>query len=193
MSAKIALLRIASRLLDYPEDSTISDLSNGIYSEARSLELPELTEMIHHMLTADPITLQEAYVRTFEIGGNTPLYLTAWEMGSSRDRGAKILELKRLILNSGFQIEKKELPDYIPLLLEFLAQTEEDDWPDDLESRIKRYCTEMAKTVRTDNYRSIFALLSRHLRESGVVVNSKHEDIDTVQMPFPLRYEPGGE
>ena len=41
--------------------------------------------------------------------------------GESRDRGEAMVELKRLYEHAGFELSTRELPDYLPVVLEYLS------------------------------------------------------------------------
>ncbi len=50
------------------------------------------------------------------------MYLTYMNTGEQRERGIELLELKQHYKKSGFEVTDKELPDYLPLLLEFFCK-----------------------------------------------------------------------
>ena len=65
--------------------------------------------------------LQEAYVRTFDFDRRASLYLTYHTHGDRRERGLRLVALKRRFSEAGFPLGGNELPDYLPVLLEFAA------------------------------------------------------------------------
>ncbi len=66
--------------------------------------------------------LQEAYVGTFDRGGRaTSLLLFEHVHGESRDRGQAMVDLMEQYRANGLEIDAKELPDYLPLFLEYLS------------------------------------------------------------------------
>jgi len=72
------------------------------------------------------IFLQENYVSIFDRQKKFSLYLFEHIHGDSRERGTAIIDLQNLYKNYNFDIsEAKELPDYIPLFLEFISLIEE--------------------------------------------------------------------
>jgi len=72
------------------------------------------------------IFLQENYVSIFDRQKKFSLYLFEHIYGDSRERGTAIIDLQNLYKNYNFDIsEAKELPDYIPLFLEFISLIEE--------------------------------------------------------------------
>jgi nitrate reductase delta subunit len=60
-------------------------------------------------------------VQTFDLGKRSALYLTFYSAGDRRDRGLVLLRLKRLYRAAGLPLESSELPDYLPVMLEFAA------------------------------------------------------------------------
>lgn len=61
------------------------------------------------------------YVATFDLQKRTGLYLTYYLFGDRRQRGMAFLRLKRLYEAAGWELSTRELPDYLPLMLEFVA------------------------------------------------------------------------
>jgi nitrate reductase molybdenum cofactor assembly chaperone NarJ/NarW len=63
--------------------------------------------------------LQARYVETFDFSRRSSLYLTYHLFGDRRQRGMALLQLKQRYAAAGFDITDAELPDYLPLVLEF--------------------------------------------------------------------------
>lgn len=63
--------------------------------------------------------LQDDYVRTFDFDKRTNLYLTYHLHGDGRRRGVELVRLKRRFREAGLELAEGELPDYLPVLLEF--------------------------------------------------------------------------
>ena len=61
------------------------------------------------------------------------LHLFEHVHGESRDRGQAMVDLKSTYEDHGFEIDAREMPDYIPLFLEFLSLLPEDEARDLLE------------------------------------------------------------
>ena len=77
------------------------------------------------------IALQENYVATFDRNPSHSLHLFEHIHGESRDRGQAMVDLIEAYRRQGFDLAARELPDYLPLVLEFLAQrpqNEVQDW-----------------------------------------------------------------
>jgi nitrate reductase delta subunit len=71
--------------------------------------------------SADPLALEQHYVETFDLDKRCGLYLTFYGEGDRRQRGAALLRLKRLYRAAGLPLEGSELPDFLPVMLEFAA------------------------------------------------------------------------
>jgi nitrate reductase delta subunit len=65
--------------------------------------------------------LAAAAGREFDLHKRCSLYLTFYGQGDRRDRGVALLRLKRMYRAAGLPLEGPELPDYLPVMLEFAA------------------------------------------------------------------------
>ncbi|HPF59995.1 MAG TPA: nitrate reductase molybdenum cofactor assembly chaperone [Candidatus Competibacteraceae bacterium] len=120
-------LKVLSALLCYPQPELQAAL--GEMREVLDQEnlLPErehraLLSLINQMQRADLIELQERYVRLFDRGRALSLHLFEHIHGESRDRGQAMINLLDVYRQHGFELSARELPDYLPLFLEYLAQ-----------------------------------------------------------------------
>ena len=73
------------------------------------------------MLSQGDYDLQENYVALFDRGRGTSLHLFEHVHGYSRDRGQAMVDLKAMYDNHGMTLSQPELPDYLPVFLEFLS------------------------------------------------------------------------
>lgn len=64
---------------------------------------------------------QEFYVQLFDYSRSVSLYLFEHVHGDSKDRGQAMVDLIDLYKESGLQINQSELPDFLPVFLEFLS------------------------------------------------------------------------
>jgi nitrate reductase molybdenum cofactor assembly chaperone NarJ/NarW len=107
---------LLSYLLRYPEDglaqapAAIAELPDG---EVRAC-LEQFVEGL-----PDPVTLRAAYVDTFDLQRRATPYLTFYEHGDTRRRGAALLRLKRLYREAGLEFDSDELPDHRAVMLAF--------------------------------------------------------------------------
>jgi nitrate reductase delta subunit len=83
--------------------------------------LPPLRALIEEYRTRELLDLQERYVLLFDRTRSLSLHLFEHVHGESRDRGQAMVDLKAMYEERGLAIESKELPDFIPLFLEFLS------------------------------------------------------------------------
>ncbi len=83
------------------------------------------------LLASDPLEAQDRWLSLFDRGRSMSLLLFEHIHGESRDRGQAMVDLIEAYRKNGFELDAKELPDYLPLLLEYLSlrpQEEARDW-----------------------------------------------------------------
>jgi len=119
-------LRILGLLLDYPDDLLWESQSEllEIISEAAELS-PEqqaaLAGYIRQFCQQDLLDAQSSYTGLFDRGRATSLLLFEHVHGESRDRGQAMVDLLAQYHAAGLDIDSRELPDYLPLYLEYLS------------------------------------------------------------------------
>lgn len=121
------MLKLIGVLMDYPSE----DLKQGTEELKVLLDqdpvLPAaqqraLVELLDWLRDTDLMDAQACYDGLFERGRSTSLLLFEHVHGDSRDRGQAMVDLMAVYERAGFAIAVRELPDYLPLYLEFLAQ-----------------------------------------------------------------------
>ncbi len=120
-------LKVLSALLCYPQPDMQAALGEVVAVLEQEHRLPErhhqaLSALIQQMATTDLMTLQERYIRLFDRGRALSLHLFEHVHGESRDRGQAMVDLLDVYRQHGFELQARELPDYLPLFLEYLAQ-----------------------------------------------------------------------
>ncbi len=120
-------LKVLSLLLSYPETETLAALDEMAAVINQENRLPEahkksLLALINTYRGADLLDLQEQYVALFDRGRFLSLHIFEHVHGESRDRGQAMVNLLQMYEAHGFELSTQELPDYIPLFLEFLSQ-----------------------------------------------------------------------
>lgn len=125
-------LKALACLLLYPDEELLkslpeieSTLRDSAELDANSKE--QLEELIKWIRETDMSSLQAAYVSTFDIGKHGSLNLFEHTQGDSRDRGHVMVELNRLYKEHGLELTTTELPDHLPVFLEFLAGLKRED------------------------------------------------------------------
>lgn len=113
---------ILSVLLGYPEQDwldALPELSAELPAPVRERLAPLFAFLEQG---EDLIDLQEQYVATFDRRSAHSLHLFEHVHGESRDRGQAMVDLQQEYLKYGLEPSTVELPDYVPLFLEFLGQ-----------------------------------------------------------------------
>lgn len=119
--------QILGRLLAYPEEEMIAALPAMHRLLAREGVLPApqraaIDALAAELQGSDLMDAQERYVTLFDRTRSLALHLFEHVHGDSRDRGMAMVDLIEVYRKHGFEIASNELPDYLPLFLEFLAQ-----------------------------------------------------------------------
>ena len=122
--------QILSRLLLYPEPELIAhlpelDAALAAMPEQHALMYPLLRPLLAHLESSSLIDLQQQYVATFDRNPSHSLHLFEHIHGESRDRGQAMVDLMEEYKRHGLQMVGDDLPDFVPLFLEFLAQLDE--------------------------------------------------------------------
>jgi nitrate reductase delta subunit len=115
--------RVAALLLDYPSTQTLSmtdQLSAAVMELPAEVGAPIL-DFLGDFRSADPLQVAAQYVETFDMRRRASLHLTYYAYGDTRKRGMALLRFKHAYRQAGMQLGDSELPDYLPLVLEFAA------------------------------------------------------------------------
>jgi nitrate reductase molybdenum cofactor assembly chaperone NarJ/NarW len=129
------ILKLLGVLLDYPRD-TLWQHADELIDACQDESLPkhrqqQLAEFARSLFAFDPLDAQERWLGLFDRGRSMSLLLFEHIHGESRDRGQAMVDLVETYRKHGLELAEKELPDYLPLVLEYLAYrpTEEvADW-----------------------------------------------------------------
>ncbi|GGY35279.1 nitrate reductase molybdenum cofactor assembly chaperone [Pseudoduganella albidiflava] len=120
--------QMLSLLLQYPEAELVGALRE---IEAVLAQRPAWRERLQPLLawlgTTPLIELQQDYVATFDRNPGHSLHLFEHVHGESRDRGQAMVDLIEEYRRHGLDMACDELPDYVPLFLEFLGQLPDQD------------------------------------------------------------------
>lgn len=118
--------KVLSALLTYPDEALVAaapEFSAVIEAEALipAAQRDALGRLTDEIATGDVYDLQERYGQLFDRSKTLALYLFEHVHGESRDRGQAMVDLRAMYEKAGLAIETNELPDYLPLFLEFLS------------------------------------------------------------------------
>lgn len=119
-------LKLVGVLLDYPADA-LWEHREELLAATGDAALPalrhgQLAEFVANLLELDPMLAQERWLGLFDRGRAMSLLLFEHIHGESRDRGQAMVDLIETYRKNGFELASKELPDYLPLVLEYLSQ-----------------------------------------------------------------------
>jgi nitrate reductase delta subunit len=115
-------LKLLSLLLQYPTDELIA-ARDELRAAARGRHVERFVDWWAEQEARE---LRQAYVETFDFTRRNSLYLTYHVHGDRRQRGIALLRLKQRYAAAGFELSDGELPDYLPVMLEFAALVPED-------------------------------------------------------------------
>jgi nitrate reductase molybdenum cofactor assembly chaperone NarJ/NarW len=195
-----AILIMVSKMLDYPNEDFHQEYPaiQSFAKEHISSEevLKEIEEKLQPLIDMSIQELQELYVDTFDYKEKTGLYLTAHELGDSRKRGNALIKLQKLIHESGYESTSKELVDYIPMLLEFLAVApEEEKEVAFLSLRLSYAIHRVLQHLPTSNpYHEVVNLLMTFVfepprSEEIAKLENEREEADLDPLPYPVMYQ----
>lgn len=160
--------KLLAELLDYPSEQLAAELKEAIAEHGGekgvlglldtidrerifpSEEREKIAGFIDWLLGQDATEVQMNYVKTFDMVPEHSLHLTHHLFGDDKNRGPALIDLSEYYKSYGLQHDESEIPDYLPLMLEFVSQLEDD------EARI--FLADAAK---------VFRVLAANLEESG--------------------------
>ncbi len=120
------LYLIAARCLDYPSADFVEMLPACVAAldeQGDSEAVAALRDLLGTFGSRSLAELQHGYVDTFDFNAKHALYLSYWTDGDTRRRGEVLARFKAVYRGTGAVIDTHgELPDYLPLVLEFAAR-----------------------------------------------------------------------
>jgi nitrate reductase delta subunit len=126
------IFKLLSILLRYPDDEVLR-YRQEITEVAR--ELPDspakgaVLAFLVYWENASSFSLQEGYTATFDFKRRGCLYLSYYRYGDARARGQVLADMKGAYARAGCPLDTSELPDYLPLVLEFASEVLEEGLP----------------------------------------------------------------
>ena len=158
-------LHLLSLLLQYPTRDLQAVAGEIRQRLADDPALPrDAAQRLHPLLTrlaaSDIYAAEESYVETFDRGRAHSLHLFEHVHGESRDRGQAMVDLRQRYLDAGLEPEGNELPDYLPLYLDYCSTLTEPEARDALaEPGVVLVALAARLTERGSDYAPLFALL----------------------------------
>ena len=122
--------QVLSALLLYPEPELLANLPEleQVLADTPEWQAPWsalLRPLLTYLADTDLIELQQNYVMTFDRNPSHSLHLFEHIHGESRDRGQAMVDLMEEYKKHGLEMTGDDLPDFVPLFLEFLSQQDE--------------------------------------------------------------------
>jgi nitrate reductase delta subunit len=117
------LFQVASLLLRYPSASALdrdAEVGEAVAALPGRLRTP-LGRFLAHRRATPPLDLEREYVETFDTRRRCTLNVSYYLYGDTRRRGVALLRLKRMYAAAGLLLDSDELPDHLPVMLEFAA------------------------------------------------------------------------
>lgn len=128
------IFRLLSVLLDYPGDAPLAALRALGEDDPRGLvrtmdetellsddEQAAVASFVTRLLAGNPGAIQSEYVQTFDLTAEHSLHLTHHLFGEEKTRGPALIDLAEFYRTYGLRPDVKELPDYLPMILEFVS------------------------------------------------------------------------
>jgi len=122
----MVIYRLLARLIDYPTGEMLENLPEigKLIEEDSTISASEkegLNEFISWLTESELLRLQENYVNTFDMVPEHDLHLTHHLFGDDRGRGPALVDLSEHYKAAGLDVAAKEIPDFLPLILEYVS------------------------------------------------------------------------
>ncbi|XJZ28847.1 nitrate reductase molybdenum cofactor assembly chaperone [Bacillota bacterium Lsc_1132] len=175
-----SVFQICSYLLTYP-DKSFQDSLTDLEVEINELSAGKIKlELEQFIAAAKKLSIDEfihTYVYTFDFGKKTNLYVTYMTSGEQRERGVDLLYLKNYYKLHGFEATDLELPDYLPLMLEFAGQVDGET----LNPVFERYYENVIEirdrlTEQNNLYRHVLEAVIGAVNEAGIKETKRRGD-----------------
>lgn len=157
--------QVLSLLLSYPRQDWVGHASEFIpVLESEQLiskkHLKALSGLIDHLTEGDLLDIQAEYVSTFDRSPAHSLHLFEHIHGESRDRGQAMVDLMEMYNANGYGLATSELPDFLPVFLEFLSSGSPQEASSVLGETAKVLMLIKERLAKKSNhYRHVFAAL----------------------------------
>ena len=175
-------LLVISRLLEYPDAALWQHQQElrDVLAEGGALNLQQaaqLNDFITTLCSRDLLDAQASYSELFDRGRATSLLLFEHVHGESRDRGQAMVNLMGQYEQAGMEIDSRELPDHLPLYLEYVSQRDEAEARGGLQDVAPILALLAARLKQRESaYAALFDVLLG-LSQSDVAVESVIEQI----------------
>jgi len=151
--------KLASLFLQFPDESLMAFL-DSMEEAVKSLpaEKPRriFENLLFHFRQTPLLDLQEDYTRVFDLNPSTTLNLTYHQWGNEKKRGDALVRLSSIYRDAGYEPSPTELPDFLPMIFEFLSVA-----PEPIQTQMRNDLNEyiMALGSKLKEAESIYASL----------------------------------
>lgn len=175
---------LLSKLLDYPGDdlyAALPELRTALGQGCTAKERSVLAGFLEHLAAMEPTEAQALYVQTFDLTPQHSLHLTHHLFGDGKNRGPALVDLAEFYKEYGLELAfgaandggdapgVNELPDYLPLMLEFAAQLDPEETRMFL-SQWAKVLNQLASNLETAG--SVYAPLVRLIEDRSRLVKA---------------------
>jgi len=166
MSTKLTFRALAA-LLAYPSAGLrdhLDDLREVLAAEKRlkPVDRQALQGLLDKLRDSDLMDAEEEYIDTFDRGRAASLNLFEHVHGDSRDRGQAMVDLLDMYQQRGLSLTVRDLPDFLPVFLEFVSLLEADEAKQQLQE-VQHLVETIGATLtrRQSPYAAVFQSLLR--------------------------------
>ncbi|MFA7269144.1 MAG: nitrate reductase molybdenum cofactor assembly chaperone [Sterolibacterium sp.] len=159
--------RALAALLSYPHEEllgSLAELRDVFYTDQRlkSADRAALGRLLDRLHDADLMDSESEYIDTFDRGRAASLNLFEHVHGESRDRGQAMVDLLALYERHDLALTVRDLPDFLPVFLEFLSLLDESEAQQQLQE-VQHLLETIGATLtrRASPYAAVFQALLR--------------------------------
>ncbi|MDI1258909.1 nitrate reductase molybdenum cofactor assembly chaperone [Aquabacterium sp.] len=176
-------LRVLAHLLSYPGAElrqALPELSEALAREGavRGVRLRALNALIAALSGRDSVEVEQDYVELFDRGRATSLHLFEHVHGDSRDRGPAMIDLLKTYEQAGLYLDpsqiKGELPDFLPVVLEFVSTLEA--------GQVRDFVGEIAHILNAV-HAALIKRQSAYAHVLAAVLELGHQQVETMEVP----------
>ena len=193
--------KVLGIMLCYPSSEWISGIDElvKIIEDEKLLSVEDILAIknfSYELKNTDLFQSQENYVDTFDRIRSLSLHLFEHIHGESRDRGQAMIDLLEVYKEKNMELSKSELPDYLPVFLEYLSLLQKDEAIEMLTDPIK-ILKSVGKRLaeRGSNYSVIFDSLIKLTGEvpekaekKNIVIAPSFQQIDKEWEEKPIDF-----
>lgn len=188
----MSTLKLIAVLLEYPSQA-LWDAADEILA-LTTADYPELYPFVSSYLQAPLLDRQQEWCETFDRGRATSLLLFEHVHAESRDRGQAMVDLLAQYQTAGLEADSRELPDYLPVYLEYLSLCPENESRQGLWDIAEILALLGGRlTQRGSEFRSLFDMLlslaDSPLRSAGVLEKIAGESRDDTPQAMDALWE----